>query len=195
MSKFKKREIDYQILQGYVLEYIDIANIERYKTFRKLLPVIKPIIMEKIKYYANIFYKEDLEQDAMEKLLYCLRSYDKSKGIPFINYYSRTLRLYLNDKLIEYMAGGTGSGSEIRKNKKENFIPVEIDENIFSEKKVSKNFSQAQESLPTELDKIIFDLLVKDLNGKEITNLLAISYRRFRTSKDRIRIEMCKLMS
>ena len=149
----------------------------------KLIEMVEPLIKSSMKkYYYGDTNKEDLIQEGRFKILDCLETFDKEKGVYFLGYLKAQLRyLYLNLSKFKEFEISLNSKIDLGEGSVE-MIDTLIDENVdidgdFVKKCENENLRNTMDILTEREAQVLKMYYFEDMGMKDIAKDLGLAYR------------------
>jgi len=149
----------------------------------KLIEMVEPLIKSSMKkYYYGDTNKEDLIQEGRFKILDCLETFDKEKGVYFLGYAKAQLRyLYLNLSKFKEFEISLNSKIDLGEGSVE-MIDTLIDENVdidgdFVKKCENENLRNTMDILTEREAQVLKMYYFEDMGMKDIAKDLGLAYR------------------
>ncbi len=149
----------------------------------KLLEMVEPLIKSSIKkYYYGDVDRDDLIQDGKLKVLECLETFDKGKGVYFLGYLKAQLRyLYLNLSKTKEFEISLNSQIDMGEGSVE-LIDTLVDETVdiegdFAKKAENNDLRKAMHVLTEREAQVLKMYYFENMGMKDIAGELGLAYR------------------
>ena len=149
----------------------------------KLIEMVEPLIKSSMKkYYYGYTNREDLIQEGRFKILDCLETFDKGKGVYFLGYVKAQLRyLYLNLSKLKEFEISLNSKIDLGEGSVE-MIDTLIDENVdidgdYVKKCEHENLRNAMDILTEKEAQVLKMYYFENMGMKDIAKDLGLAYR------------------
>ena len=151
------------------------------KSKKRILESLYPLIISSIRrYYNKLNEYEDLIQGGREVILYCINSFDETKGVYFLGYVKTRLRYFYLNKHNEKLTASLNV--KVGKDKEEEIVDllksdIENPLEFLVRLEETMILQDALSTLTARQREIIIDFYYENLTLGEISKKLGISYR------------------
>ncbi len=149
----------------------------------KLLEMVEPLIKSSIKkYYYGDMDRDDLIQEGKLKVLECLKTFDRDKGVYFLGYLKAQLRyLYLNLSKVKEFEISLNSQIDIGEGSVE-MIDTLVDESVdiegdFAKKTECNDLRKIMNVLTEREAQVLKMYYFENIGMKDIADKLGLAYR------------------